>query len=220
VEMARREKREGNGADTTGKERGRGAKAEGNRVSVEERGIGENGAVEEGQTEEGGRVEITGGGVAEKKAREERERMDSPVYKAKLFGEALRGTLPMMPNDAIDLISWLRSVEQLILDFKVSDNLKVHLLKPHSTEQARTLIARMNPDEASRYDDVKRMLLHEFKLSSSALLDRFNGLIRNPSETFTLYGNRLKSVLTYYVESRKAERFDLLLELLICYRIK
>jgi hypothetical protein len=90
----------------------------------------------------------------------------------------------MMPTDAIDLISWLRSIQQLFLDFKVSDNLKVHLLKPHLIEQPRALIARMNPDEASRYNDVKRLLLHEFKWSSSALLDRINGLIRNPTETF------------------------------------
>jgi hypothetical protein len=77
-------------------------------------------------------------------------------------------------------------------------------LKPHLTEHARNMISRMDADEASRYEEVKRVLLHEFKLSSSALLDRFHGLTRNANETFTLYGNRLKSVLLYYVESRKS----------------
>jgi hypothetical protein len=78
----------------------------------------------------------------------------------------------------------------------------------------------MAADQASQYDEVKRVLLHEFKLSSSALLDRFNSVSRQANETFTLYGQRLKSTLSYYVESRKAERYDLLIELLVCDRIK
>ena len=115
---------------------------------------------------------------------------------------------------------WLRNVEKLFVDFKVSDNLKVHLLKPHLTDHARNVISRMAADKASQYDEVKRVLLHEFKLSSSALLDRFNSVSRQTNETFTLYGQRLKSTLAYYVESRKAERFDLLIDLLVCDRIK
>jgi hypothetical protein len=156
----------------------------------------------------------------ERRAKEERERLNSPVYKAKLFGEALRGTMARMPSDALDLIPWLRNVEKLFVDFHVSDDLKVHLLKPHLTEQARNLLARMDPGEAAKYEAVKRVLLHEFKLSSAALLERFNGLARNPNETFTLYSNRLKSVLTYYIESRDAGTYDLLVELLICDRVK
>jgi hypothetical protein len=158
--------------------------------------------------------------LEEKRKAEELKRLNSLEYKAKLFGDALRGTIARMPSDVIDLIPWLRNVERLFADFRISEDLKVHLLKPHLTEQARNLIARMDPDDASRYANVKRMLLHEFRMSPSALLDRFNGLTRNGNETFTLYGNKLRSVLSYYVESRKAEKFDLLLELLICDRIK
>jgi hypothetical protein len=149
-----------------------------------------------------------------------KQREAEPVYKAKLFGDALRGTVAKMPSDALELIPWLRNVEKLFSDFKVSDELKVHLLKPHLTEQARNLIARMDPEKSSQYDDVKTMLLHEFKLSASSLLDRFNSLTRNGGETFTLYGNRLKGVLSYYVESRKADDYNSLMDLLICDRIK
>jgi hypothetical protein len=134
-----------------------------------------------------------------------KQREAEPVYKAKLFGDALRGTVAKMPSDALELIPLLRNVEKLFSDFRVSDELKVHLLKPHLTEQACNLIARMDPEKSSQYDDVKTMLLHEFKLSASSLLDRFNSLTRNGGQTFTLYGNRLKGVLSYYVESRKAD---------------
>lgn len=82
-----------------------------------------------------------------KTVREEREPLDSRVCKAQDF-------------------EWRYCVE-------VADNLKVHLYKPHSAEQARNLIALLNLDEASGYDNVKGMLLREFKWSSSALFDRF-----------------------------------------------
>jgi hypothetical protein len=133
--------------------------------------------------------------LAAKKAKKEKERFESPLYQAKLLGEALRGTVALA-NDALDILRRLRSTERLLADFGVNDSLMGHLLKPHIlTEHMRNLIARMDPDKASLYADVKQLLLYELKLCSSALLDRFNGLIRNTNETFTLYGSRFKSVI-------------------------
>jgi hypothetical protein len=85
----------------------------------------------------------------------------------------------------------------LFADFGVNDGLKVYLLKPHLTEHARNLTARIDPDMAFRYADVKQLLLQEFKLSS-----------------FNLYDSRLESVLSYYVESRKVEDYDSLTDFL------
>ena len=88
-----------------------------------------------------------------------------------MFGDALRGTLPKMPSDSLELASYFRGVEQLFNDFKVNSELRVHLLKPHLTETARTLIARMDSVKSRRYDDVKNRLLHELKLGPASLLD-------------------------------------------------
>ena len=56
---------------------------------------------------------------------------------------------------------------------KLKQELRVYLLKRHLTETARTLISRMDSVKARNYEDVKTMLLHEFKMSASALLDKF-----------------------------------------------
>jgi hypothetical protein len=80
------------------------------------------------------------------KAADEKERLESPVCKAKMFGEALCGTMARMPSDAIEILPWFRNVVRLFVDFKVSDDLKVHLLKPHLTEHARNMISRMDAD--------------------------------------------------------------------------
>jgi hypothetical protein len=57
-------------------------------------------------------------------------------------------------------------------------------------------------------------------MSPSELLHRFTTLPRNKDETFTMFSNRLKSLLLYYLESRKCTTFDVLTELLVCDRIK
>jgi hypothetical protein len=149
-----------------------------------------------------------------------REKENSVVYQAKMFGDALRGTLPKMPTDSGELISYFRGVEQLFKDFKVEPELRVHLLKPHLTDTARSLIARMDPVKARGYDDVKTMLLQEFKLSPAMLLDKFNNTIKSEVDTYMLYASRLKAMLLYYVEARKADSYDVLIDLLICDRIK
>ena len=64
------------------------------------------------------------------------------------------------------------------------------------------------------------MLLHEFKLSPAALFVKFNVVARKSDETYTLFASRLKSLLTCYVEARKANSHDLLLDLLVCDRVK
>jgi len=156
--------------------------------------------------------------INEVRRNEEKEK--SVVYKAKLFGDALRGTMSKMPQDAVELVPYFRSVEQLFVDFGVEKKLRVHLLKPHLTEAARVLIARMEPSAGSDYDRVKAMLLHEFKLSPAALLEKFNVIARKSDETYTIFANRLKSLLTYYVDAREANSHDLLIDLLVCDRVK
>ena len=68
-------------------------------------------------------------------------------------------------------------------------------------------------------DDVKSMLLHEFKLSPASFLDKYNSLVRDNDETYTLFANRLKSVLMYYTEARKVENYASLVDISVCDRI-
>lgn len=187
-------------------------KLEMRRLDIEERKLKSAEESEEYKRREIERVEV--------KDEEERRRLNSPVYKAKLFSDALRGTMLKMPSDAIDLIAYFRSVERLFSDFSVEPSLRAHLLKPHLSDKARTLISRMSPEKSSDYGEVKQLLLHEFKLNSSALLQKYESLHRENDETFMLYGNRLKSVFMYYTESRKVRDFDNLIDLLVCDRIK
>jgi hypothetical protein len=155
-----------------------------------------------------------------KKDEDEAKRLDSNDLKAKRYGDALRGCVAKMPSDPIEILPWFRSVEKIFTDFKIEDQFQVHLLKPHFTEVAAALVARLDPTIASDFKQVKDAILHEFKLSPSELLHRFSTIVKNRDETFVLYSNRLKSLLLYYLESRKCSDYQTLIDLLVCDRIK
>jgi len=73
-------------------------------------------------------------------------------------------------------------------------------------------LVRMDSDKALNYEEVKKLLFYEFHLSPAALLEKFNSLQPKADETYTLYGNRLMSVL--------AKTHEQLMQLLVCDRIK
>ena len=51
-------------------------------------------------------------------------------------------------------------------DFAPEPELRAHLLKAHLCDQARVLIAEIDPAKASSCDEVEKLLLREFKLSA------------------------------------------------------
>jgi len=59
------------------------------------------------------------------------------------------------------------------------------------------------------------MLLHQCKLSPAALLEKFNVIARKSDEAYTKFANRLKSLLTYYIDAREDNSQDLLIVSLV-----
>jgi len=57
--------------------------------------------------------------MLQEKNEAEKKRMESTVYQAKLFSDALRGTMARMPSDPIEMMAYFRTVEKLFADFKV-----------------------------------------------------------------------------------------------------
>ena len=71
------------------------------------------------------------------------------------------------------------------------------------------------------YKVVKKFLLQEMQLTPSVYLDKFNSVSKECSETYHQFGNRLRSLFEYYVESRQVSNsYDCLMQLVIYDRIK
>ena len=120
----------------------------------------------------------------------EEERRSSMVHMAKMFGDALKNTVARMPNDPVDLVSYFASVESQFNILEVPANLKAQLLRPYLNDKARQLLNRMDPARASDYNAIKKMLLHEFKLTPATYLEKFNT---------TPLGNNLRRHIFYTV---------------------
>ena len=151
----------------------------------------------------------------------EEERRSSMVHMAKMFGDALKNTVARMPDDPVDLVSYFASVESQFNILEVPANFKAQLLRPYLNDKARQLLNRMNPARASDYNAIKKMLLHEFKLTPATYLEKFNIIRKQPEETYILYSAHLKSLLDYYLVSCEVGKdFDKLVSLLVCDRLK
>jgi len=126
-----------------------------------------------------------------------------------------------MPTDVVELESYFKDVEQLFPNFEVANDLTAQLLRPYLNKKAKTLVARMNTTHSTDYEAVKCILLQQFKHSPKIYLERFNNKLKKSEETYTLFSSRLKSLLEYYLTSRKVdEDYDKLTELLVCDRVK
>ena len=154
-------------------------------------------------------------------AENEEKHKESPAYKLKLWGDALRNTIGRMPNEAVEIVSWFISLDRLYVQLGVPNDLQAILLRPYLNERAKNLLTRFDASRSADYESIKKYLLQEMQLTPNVYLDKFNSMVKECSETFHQFGNRLSSLFDYYVQNRQINRdYDKLAQLLIYDRIK
>ena len=180
---------------------------------------------EENQKEERRRAEDAE--AEERKRREdadERRRQEAtknrPVNKAKMYGNALRASMTMMPEDNVEVLAFFRDCEGQFDKYEVPQDLRSLLIRPYLNKRAKLLVSRMDPGTADDYQSLKSTILRELKLSPNAYYEKFQTLVKQETETFVLFMSRLRSVLDFYLESRGVEDFETLKSLLLADRLK
>ena len=143
---------------------------------------------------------------------------DGPTYKR--FGETMKHVLPRMPQESAELPQFFETVEKLYLMYAVPDEVKATILIPLLTTQAKSLINRMSIENMGVYDELKKFLLAEYKLTPREYKSRFENAAKHPDETYMLFAARLCNLLTYYLSSRDVADYKTLIELLISDRLK
>ena len=71
-------------------------------------------------------------------AENEEKHKESPAYKLKLWGYALRNTIGRMPNEPVEIVSWFISLDRLYVQLGVPNDLRAILLRPYLNERAKT----------------------------------------------------------------------------------
>jgi len=104
--------------------------------------------------------------------------------------------------------------------YEVPAEVQAKILIPIFTGQTNSLVNQMTIDDMSKYDELKKFLLTEYKLTPRKYKIRFETAVKHADETYTLFAARLRNLLSYYLKSRFIEDHDVVIELLISDRLK
>ena len=94
------------------------------------------------------------------------------------------------------------------------------LIRPFLNEKSKALVARLDSKVAANFDEIRKLILRENKLSPAAYREKFSNERKRESETYTMFTSRQLALLDSYLESRSVKTFEDLKELLLCDRVK
>ena len=158
--------------------------------------------------------------LEQERLRMQSENTDSPAAQMKRYGDALRGALGRMPTESTDLPAFFDNAERLFRNISAPHGFRAQLLMPYLTDKARALVGRMDPSKSSDYNEVKSLILREFKLTPWAYLKRYQTTAKTSDETYTMFVGRLHTLLQYYLNSRHVAKFEDLVLLFIADHVK
>jgi len=150
----------------------------------------------------------------------ERKRQESMAGQTRFYGEALKHSLPKMGLDPIEFPSYFASVENLFSLYEVLPQLHSKLLIPMLNERSKSLLAKLPKERLDKYVEVRDYLLREFKLTAEQYRERYRTAVKSLTETYTIFGSRVKNLFLYYLQNRKAKTVEQVIDLLVSDRIK
>jgi len=78
----------------------------------------------------------------------------------------------------------------------------------------------MPVENLANFDDLKKFLLTEYKLTPREYKIRFDTAVKNADETYIRFAARLRNLLTYYVSSRDVDDFGSVCDFVISDKLK
>jgi len=126
-----------------------------------------------------------------------------------------------LPSDPAEIPAFFENLENMFESYEVPGDIKPKILLAHLSDRAKTLTARLTSKQLDDYEEVKKFLLKEFRISPVQLRDRFYSLRKATDETYTMLGSKLHNALLYYLKSRDiTDDFNKLVSLMCADRLK
>jgi len=166
-------------------------------------------------------IEGEAGEDGERSVRVRAPRWETLAGRTKRFGDTLRHVLPTMPKDMGQIPQFFfENIEHLFDINEVPVDLRSKLLIPHLSERAKSLIGRLEVKSLDNYDEMKKFLLGEFKLTAMEYKTRFDKASKRSDETHVWFASRLHNELRCYLSSRGFDNFEELCNLLVSDKLK
>ena len=139
----------------------------------------------------------------------------------KRYSDTLKYVLPRMPSESTELLAYFDRVENVFAVYEVPNNLKAKLILSLLSFRAKSVICLLSAVQMDDYEELKRFLLAQFKLTLREYKARFVNASKMADETYTLFKTRLHNLLLYYIQSRQAEGdYERLVNILVSDRLK
>ena len=103
--------------------------------------------------------------------------------------------MPKMPTDVGQIPQYFENIKHLFDIYEVPADLRSKLLISHLSEWAKSLIGRLEAKSLDNYDEMKKFLLGEFKLTAMEYKTRFDRASKRFDETHVLFASRLHGII-------------------------
>ena len=87
-------------------------------------------------------------------------------------------------------------------------------------EKARKVITRLSATQREDYEEVKKQVLREFKMTLRAYRMQFMESTKEATESWMQYASRLETILSYYMEGRSVVTIGKMTQLIVSDRMK
>jgi len=144
----------------------------------------------------------------------------SLAARTKKFADSIKHVLVKMSDDPAELPMFFAGVENLYKMYEIPVDLQAKLLLPWLSKKARVITNRLSLRELDDYNVVKQRILTEFRLTSREYLSRFQEAQKQSDESYVYFRGRLQNLLRYYLQSRNADDFEKVVDVLVSDRLK
>src|SRR6266516_15233 len=158
----------------------------------------------------------------DKMAAETRCLAESARYENRLANafKTLRGQIFRMPNESQSVILYLKNLDDVFNNNHIDHDLRPAILTQNLNEKGRNAHDKMSAEVKGDYEMFKLALLKNFRVTPSSCLREFKSAVRQVSESFEQFGNRLRTLYKSYLKSRFVETLEDLVELNLSDRFK
>ena len=156
----------------------------------------------------------------ERKEAQKREEYQKKSERLRRASKRLEKILPKMGEDGAEIPMYFKTIENYFQEFEIEGDLKIALILPSMNAKARKVINRLDIAQREDYEEVKKQILREFKMTPRAYRQQFTEAVKASSESWMQYASKLETILTYYIDGRNVSTIEELKNLIIADRMK
>ena len=128
----------------------------------------------------------------------------------------IKSLVPHMQND--DAITHFEAFERVMRLNDVDEAFWAKIIVPTLSHKGTRVFSKLSIDDCRNYKVIKERVLEAFKCSPQLYYERFQTAVRSGQESYAQFSNRLNELLKGYLEAKRINDFDVLVNDLVYTR--